>query len=95
MVPSCSNVGYPSRVSRRAIICDRCELNPSLPSSRISPVSPPGQTRKRDLRGNDFTTLPAGLFDSLEALTTLNLSYNELETLPAGLFGSLEALTTL
>lgn len=51
--------------------------------------------QNRNLIGNDFTTLTAGLFDSLKALKALYLGYNELETLPAGLFDSLEALTTL
>ena len=49
-----------------------------------------------DLSANDFTTLPAGLFTSLSALTTLTFNTNaSLTTLDAGVFGGLSALTTL
>ena len=40
-------------------------------------------------------TLPAGLFDRLVNLTTLNLSQNDLSSLPANLFEPLVNLTHL
>ena len=42
-----------------------------------------------------LTTLPAGVFDGLTALTRLALTDNSLSTLPAGVFEPLTALTTL
>ena len=42
-----------------------------------------------------MTTLPAGIFDGLTALTELDLSFNGLTTLPDGIFDGLTALTTL
>ena len=42
-----------------------------------------------------LTTLPAGVFDGLTALTRLDLRSNGLTTLPAGVFDELTALTTL
>ena len=43
----------------------------------------------------DLTVLPAGVFDELTALTTLNLRNNSLTALPAGVFDKLTALTDL
>ena len=42
-----------------------------------------------------MSSLPAGLFDHLDALTTLWLQGNQLSSLPTGLFDHLDALTTL
>ena len=44
---------------------------------------------------NDLTSLDAGLFSGLTALTTLWLQRNDLTSLDAGLFSGLTALTTL
>ncbi|CAM9156032.1 unnamed protein product [Pylaiella littoralis] len=41
------------------------------------------------LDSNDFTTLPAGIFEGLTNLTTLYLHENALTTLPAGIFEGL------
>ena len=43
----------------------------------------------------ELTTLPAGIFNELTVLSSLNLSNNALTTLPAGLFSSLTGLTSL
>ena len=47
------------------------------------------------LSSNDLATLPAGVFEELNALTVLRLDDNALTTLPAGVFDDLTALTTL
>ena len=46
------------------------------------------------LGAENITTLAAGDFDGLTALTTLRLRGNSLSTLPAGVFDGLTALTT-
>ena len=48
-----------------------------------------------NLGSNAFTTLPAGVFDSLAALERLNLGSNAFTTLPAGVFDGLSALDYL
>ena len=47
------------------------------------------------LHTNSLTTLPAGVFDKLTALTTLELQGNSLSTLPDDVFEELTALTDL
>ena len=47
------------------------------------------------MSGNQLSSLPEGLFDNLNALTTLNLGLNQLSSLPEGIFGNLNALTSL
>ncbi|MXZ05044.1 MAG: T9SS type A sorting domain-containing protein, partial [Rhodothermaceae bacterium] len=48
-----------------------------------------------DLKGNDFSTLPAGIFDELTSLDWLDLKGNDFSTLPAGIFDELASLTEL
>lgn len=50
---------------------------------------------RRDFGVNSRMTLPAGVFDPLDLLTTLDLRDNYLTTLPRGIFDSLHKLTTL
>ena len=52
--------------------------------------------RSIDFRNNSLTTIKAGTFTNLPALTTLYLSYNDIETIEPGAFGNaLPALTTI
>lgn len=51
--------------------------------------------QNRDLGGSSRMTLPAGVFDSLDVLVTLDLGDNYLTTLPRKIFYSLHRLTTL
>ncbi|MYE87715.1 leucine-rich repeat protein, partial [Candidatus Poribacteria bacterium] len=44
---------------------------------------------------NQLSSLPAGIFDQLTSLTSLNLWYNRLNSLPSGVFDQLTNLTTL
>ena len=46
-------------------------------------------------RNNSLSTLPAGVFDGLTALTGLYLLHNSLSTLPAGVFDGLTGLRSL
>ncbi|CAM9321834.1 unnamed protein product, partial [Laminaria digitata] len=54
-----------------------------------------GSLRRVTLFRNGLTTLPAGLFDGLEALTNLDLRSNGLISLPPGLFSDLGAIAEL
>ncbi|CBJ31214.1 Hypothetical leucine rich repeat protein [Ectocarpus siliculosus] len=47
------------------------------------------------LHANQFTSLPAELFDGLDQLQILHLLGNNLTTLPSGLFDGLHALSVL
>eukprot|EP00903_Cladosiphon_okamuranus_P019445 g17879.t1 len=66
--------------------------SPTTPRSPHLPVTKP----RSELRVNHLETLPVDLFDSLGALTKLDLSYQyHLLTLPAGIFNSLKDLHEL
>ena len=44
------------------------------------------------MHDDNFTTLPAGIFEDLQNLTSLNLMYNKIERLPVGVFDGLESI---
>ena len=48
-----------------------------------------------DLADTGLESLPAGVFDGLASLETLNLNKNRLGSLPAGVFAGLGSLKTL
>ncbi|CAM9849933.1 unnamed protein product, partial [Ectocarpus fasciculatus] len=75
-------------------LCHKLWVIPALLVRLLGFMSSFRRTR-RYMSSNDLTTPPAGMFDSLQAMTLLYLGYNRLETLPAGMFGSLPALTNL
>ncbi|CBJ31210.1 Hypothetical leucine rich repeat protein (Partial), partial [Ectocarpus siliculosus] len=50
---------------------------------------------KIDLSGNQLASLPAGLFNGLDALQEIYLSSNQLASLPVGLFNGLDALLSI
>ena len=91
-------------VDPTAGICGRTEAVRDAIVARISGVASCADvtdaqlaaiTGTLDLRSDGITTLAAGDFDGLTALTTLRLRGNSLSTLPAGVFDELTALTTL
>jgi hypothetical protein len=67
----------------------------SLPSNFFQQHQYPA-LRSIDFRNNSLTTIEAGTFTNLPALTTLYLSYNDIKTIEPGAFGdALPALTTI
>nr|AAT70331.1 variable lymphocyte receptor [Petromyzon marinus] len=85
-----SAVACPSQCS-----CSGTTVNCDSRSLASVPGGIPTTTQVLYLYDNQITKLEPGVFDSLTALTELNLAVNQLTALPVGVFDSLTQLTIL
>nr|AAT70314.1 variable lymphocyte receptor [Petromyzon marinus] len=85
-----SAVACPSQCS-----CSGTEVRCESRSLASVPAGIPTTTRRLHLHRNQLTKLEPGVFDSLAALTILDLRTNQLQALPAGLFDELTQVYSL